>query len=83
MLQSMRSQRVRHDLVTEQQNTQWLRLCASTAGVAGSNPGQGTKIPHAVQCGQKRKVSFSCNILQFSLMITKHSKGLAGQQRQK
>ena len=27
---------------------QWLRLCTSTAGVAGSIPGRGTKIPHGV-----------------------------------
>ena len=32
---------------------QWLRLCASTARVLGSSPGLGTKIPHAVWCGQK------------------------------
>ena len=32
---------------------QWLRLCASTAGSTGSNPGQGTKIPHSARCGQK------------------------------
>ena len=64
-------------------NNQWLRLYASPAGVAGSDPGQGTKILHAVQCGQKRKVSFSGDILQSCLMITKHSKGLAGPQRQK
>ena len=32
---------------------QWLRLCASTAGGAGSIPGQGTTIPHAAWCGQK------------------------------
>ena len=31
---------------------QWLRLCASNAGGMGSIPGGGTKIPHAVQCGQ-------------------------------
>ena len=31
---------------------QWLRLCASSAGGAGSIPGRGTKIPHAVQHGQ-------------------------------
>ena len=30
---------------------QWLRLHASTAG----GTGQGTKIPHASQCGQKKK----------------------------
>ena len=33
----------------------WLRLCASTAGGTGSIPGQGTKIPHAAQHGQKKK----------------------------
>ena len=32
---------------------QWLVLCASTAGGTGSIPGQGTKIPHAMWCGQK------------------------------
>lgn len=32
-----------------------LRLCASTARDAGSNPGGGTKIPHAVGVGKKRK----------------------------
>ena len=31
----------------------WLRHCASNAGGGGSNPGQGTKIPHATQRGQK------------------------------
>ena len=34
---------------------QWLRLHASTAGVTGSIPGQGTKIPQAVQKTKKRK----------------------------
>ena len=34
---------------------QWLRLCASTAGDAGSNPGRGTRIPHASQHSQKKK----------------------------
>ena len=33
---------------------QWLRLCASIVGDTGSIPGQGTKIPHAAQCGQKK-----------------------------
>ena len=32
---------------------QGLRFCASTARSAGSVPGPGTKIPHAVQHGQK------------------------------
>ena len=32
---------------------QWLRLRAPTVGGMGSIPGQGTKIPHAVQHGQK------------------------------
>ena len=34
---------------------QWLRLCTSTAGAIGSIPGQGTKIPHAVQRRPKKK----------------------------
>ena len=33
---------------------QWLRFCASTTGDGGSVPGQGTKIPHATQGGQKK-----------------------------
>ena len=33
---------------------QRLRLRASTAGGAGSIPGQGTKIPHATWCSQKQ-----------------------------
>ena len=34
---------------------QWLELHASTAGDMGLIPGQGTKILHAVQRGQKKK----------------------------
>ena len=34
---------------------QWLRLHTSTAGGPGSIPGQGTKIPQAALCGQKKK----------------------------
>ena len=34
---------------------QWLRLHASNARGIGSIPGHGTKSPHAVWCGQKRK----------------------------
>ena len=34
---------------------QWLRLHASTAGGAGSIPGWGTKIPHALWYGKKKK----------------------------
>lgn len=38
------------------QVVQCLRLCTFTAGNRGSIPGQGNKmIPHALQCGQKRK----------------------------
>ena len=35
---------------------QWLGLHAFTAEVAGSIPGQGTKIPQAARRGQKKKV---------------------------
>ena len=34
---------------------QWLRLCTSSAGGVSSIPGQGTKIPHAVDHDQKTK----------------------------
>ena len=34
---------------------QWLRLHAPNAGGKCSIPGQGTKIPHAAWCGQKKK----------------------------
>ena len=34
---------------------QWLGFRASTAGGMGSIPGQGTKIPHAMQHGQKER----------------------------
>ena len=34
---------------------QWLGLCALTAEVLGSIPGQGTKIPQAMQHDQKKK----------------------------
>ena len=34
---------------------QWLRLCTSTEGGAGSIPGGETKIPHAMWHGQKKK----------------------------
>ena len=34
---------------------QWLGLRAFTAGVTGSIPGQGTKIPHAAQPSQKER----------------------------
>ena len=34
---------------------QWLRLRVSTTGGTSLIPGQGTKILHATQCGQKKK----------------------------
>ena len=30
-------------------------LCSHCAGGVGSIPGQGTKIPHAVECGQEQQ----------------------------
>ena len=41
---------------------QWLGLCASTAGGEGSILGQGTKIPHAMCCGQKKKSKWSVRV---------------------
>ena len=44
---------------------QWLGLCTSTAGGMGPIPSQGTKIPHEMQCGQKKKnglKAISCGI---------------------
>ena len=38
---------------------QWSRFCTSTAGVRDSIPDQGTKIPHAVHCGQKEETGLS------------------------
>ena len=38
-------------------SVQWLTLCASNARSTGSAPVQGTKIPYAVQCGQKKTKS--------------------------
>ena len=35
---------------------QRLRLRASSAGGVGSIAGRGTKIPHAIRCGKKKKV---------------------------
>ena len=37
---------------------QWLGLLAFTVEDLGSVPSWGTKIPHAVQCGQKKKNFF-------------------------
>ena len=34
---------------------QWLRLCTSTAGGAGSNPSRVTEIPHAVRPKKKKR----------------------------
>ena len=34
---------------------QWLRFHAHSSGDTGSIPGQGTKIPHAIWCGKKKK----------------------------
>ena len=34
---------------------QWLRLHVPDAGGMGLIPGRGTKIPHAMWCGQKKK----------------------------
>ena len=48
---------------------QWLRLRASTAVGTGSIPGSGTKIPHALQQGKKKKKLFFELCLKFSEQI--------------
>ena len=35
---------------------QWLRLHAPNAGAMCSNPGLGTKIPHATRCSQQKRM---------------------------
>ena len=52
---------------------QWLRLCASTAGGAGLIPGQGSRIPYAVQCGPKINKSKE-NLTSFSPTNSQHSR---------
>ena len=42
---------------------QWLGLCASTAGGERSIPGQGTKIPQAMQCGNQYKSSNNTTLI--------------------
>ena len=52
---------------------QWLGLRASTARGMDSIPGWGTKIPHAMQCGQKNKVTKNCTAsFQFTLLSDKN-----------
>ena len=50
MLQGLTSYR---DLLTYFLVVQWLRIHTSTAEGSGLIPGQETKIPHVVWCGQK------------------------------
>ena len=40
---------------------QWLRLHTPNAGGTGSIPGRGSKIPHAMRCGQKKKKAEASN----------------------
>ena len=52
---------------------QWLGLRTFTAGVQGSIPGRGTKIPHAAQCGKTNKQTKNLSIKVASLEnATKH-----------
>ena len=38
---------------------QWLRLHASNSGGIDLSPGQATKIPHVMQCSQKKRFIWS------------------------
>ena len=61
---------------------QWLGLCNSIAGSAGSIPDQGTKIPQTTQCGQKQtknpKTKENCKKPSFSLLTTIRPRALPG-----
>ena len=43
--------------MNKQNVTEWLGLCACTAGGIGSIPGQGTKIPHATWCTPNKQIN--------------------------
>ena len=53
---------------------QWLGLHASTAGGVGLIPSWGTKTPHAMRHGQKKRKK--------KKMVEEHSKSLGPQQKQ-
>ena len=53
----------------------WVRLCTSTAGGVGLIPGRGTKIPHASQCGKKKKKR-ACYMLSENIIIQDQSREL-------
>ena len=55
---------------------QWLRLCISNAGGVGLILSQGTKIPHAELCSQKKSKQASKNRQIFSVIRRKKSKVL-------
>ena len=63
---------------------QWLRLQASKAGGIGSIPNQGTKIPHAVWCGQKKKILFLRFIFKVTIeVISEGDGGMVGRERKR
>ena len=55
---------------------QWIRLHTSSVGDTGSIPSQVTKIPHATQCGQKKKKSYPNIPILSWLKIPNSSNGL-------
>ena len=58
VLQSMWSQRVRHNWATEPQLVvRWLRFHASTARGTGSIPGLGARVPCAAQCSPQKSLN--------------------------
>ena len=58
---------------------QWLRFGASTVGVSGSIPGQGTQTPHAVWHAKKQTHTFKLNskgcIIQLGNKLFENAKG--------
>ena len=53
-------------------DVQWLRLWASNARSAGPIPGQETKIPHPVQCFQKKKKSQNAQDMKSKNIMQEH-----------
>ena len=57
-----------------------LRLCASTAEGTGSFPGEGTKTPHAMQCGPEKKSKLKLRRMEIVKIIKEKAQSKTGKQ---